>query len=112
MIGPKLRSLGVLIFLVLAACSTPGTTTDIPTQINTATSYVTLAEGVADTCIALKIPACSTPAMLAGIAKAKQVADEALAEAKAYPIDGTTQDKISAALRVAMNAVLLFYSWK
>lgn len=111
-IGPKLRSLGVLIFLVLAACATPGATVDIPSQINTATSYVTIAEGIAGTCVALKLPVCSSPAVIAGIAKAKQVADEAIAEARAYPVDGTTQDKIQAALRVAMNAVLLFYSWK
>lgn len=111
-IGPKLRSIGVLVFLVLAACSTPGTATDIPSQINTASSYVMIAEGIADTCVALKLPVCSSPAVVAGIAKAKQVADEALAEARAYPVDGTAQDKISAALRVAMNAVLLFYSWK
>lgn len=97
--------------LSTAAC-TPGVTTDIPTQIATADSYVQGALTIADTCVALHLPICSSPAVIAGIATARQVAEEALAEAKAFPVNGTTQDKISAALRVAMNAVLMFYSFK
>lgn len=97
--------------LSITAC-TPGVTADIPTQIATADTYVQGALTIADTCVALHLPICSSPALVAGIATARKVATEALAEAKAFPIDGTTQDKISAALRVAMNAVLLFYSFK
>jgi hypothetical protein len=77
-----------------------------------AEGYVAVAKAAATTCIALRLPICSSPAFIAGVAKAKAVADEALAEAKAYPVNGSTQDRINAALRVAMNAVLLFYSLK
>ncbi len=82
----------------------------ISRNIAYAEGFVRTAEAAADTCIALRLPICSSPAFIAGAAKAKAVADEALAEAKAYPVGGSTQDKINAALRVAMNAVLLFYS--
>lgn len=97
----------------LAGCTpaaVPAPPSDISRNIATAEGFVRTAEAAADTCIALRLPMCSSPAFVDGVHKAKAVADEALAEAKAYPVGGSTQDKINATLRVAMNAVLLFYS--
>lgn len=88
----------------------PADTSGIQKNIAYAEGYVAVGKAAAATCIALKLPVCSTPAFANGVAKASAVADEAIAEAKSYPISGSTQDKINAALRTAMNAVLLFYS--
>lgn len=89
-----------------------GDTSAISRNIATAEGFVRTAETAANACIAVRLPICSSPAFIDGVRKAEAVADEALAEAKAYPVDGSTQDKINAALRVAMNAVLLFNSLK
>ncbi|HXO70498.1 MAG TPA: hypothetical protein VN838_16160 [Bradyrhizobium sp.] len=94
----------------LSACGTPQATVDISKQIQTAESYVNAAFAAVDGCIALQVPICQSPDFRAGVAKAKVVATQALAEAKAYPVNGDTQDKIQAALRVAMNSVALFFS--
>lgn len=98
--------------LLLGGCATPrpGDTSGIQKNIAYAEGYVAVAKAAAATCIALRLPVCSSPAFVAGVAKATAVADEAIAEAKSYPVDGSTADKINAALRVAMNAVLLFTS--
>ncbi|WP_395675524.1 hypothetical protein [Inquilinus sp.] len=88
----------------------PADTSGIQKNIAYAEGYVAVGKAAATTCIVLKLPACVSPAFADGVAKASAVADRAIAEAKAYPINGSTQDKINAALRVAMNAVLLFYS--
>ncbi|WP_343714038.1 hypothetical protein [Inquilinus sp.] len=90
----------------------PADTSGVQKNIAYAEGYVAVGKAAAATCIALKLPVCSSPAFADGVARATAVADEAIAEAKSYPINGTTQDKINAALRVAMNAVLLFYSLK
>lgn len=104
----------------LAGCSgaaQPGKPTapssGISREIAYAEGFVRIGEAAVDACIAKKLLSiCSSPAFLDGVAKAKVVADGGLAEAKDFPVDGTTDDKIRAALRVAMNAVLLFYSLK
>ncbi|OWJ67462.1 hypothetical protein [Inquilinus limosus] len=93
-----------------AGGAAPADTSGIQKNIAYAEGYVAVGKAAAATCIALKLPVCSSPAFADGVAKASAVADQAIAEAKSYPIDGSTQDKINAALRVAMNAVLLFYS--
>lgn len=109
-------ALAVIGFLVgcapAAGSGQPADTSGIQKNIAYAEGYVAVGKAAAATCIALKLPVCSSPGFAAGVAKASAVADEAIAEAKAYPINGSTQDKINAALRVAMNSVLLFYSLK
>lgn len=106
------RLLCFLAVLAAGCAATPSQSGDVTKNIATAEMFVMTAEMTVDTCIALKIPVCTSPVFLAGVRQAKAVAAEALAEAKSFPIDGSTQDKINAALRVAMNAVLLFNSLK
>lgn len=101
-----------------APAAVPGDPTQPPAgstvsaNIVYAEGFVKTAEAAADTCVALKLPLCSSATFVAGLQKARTIADAAIVEAKGYPINGTTEDKINAALRVAMNAVLLFYSLK
>lgn len=117
-IGPKLRSIGILVFLVLAGCGSAGAlpkppdTTPIQQHIDTAASYINAGFALVDTCIAAKLPLCSSPAFQAGVATAKAVATEALAEAKKQAAQGADADLVQTTLRVGMNAILLFYTLK
>lgn len=77
-------------------------------HIATAEQYVTIAIAAADTCVAARVPFCV--ANVGKIDEAKSVAREALAEAKAIAATDATQAQTL--LRVAMNAVLLFYSFR
>ncbi|TSD89058.1 hypothetical protein FFK22_008735 [Mycobacterium sp. KBS0706] len=81
-------------------------------HIATARTYVTLAEAAADTCVVLRIPFCTMPATLEAIKTGKAVAEEALAEAQRQADEGQSASLVQTTLRVAMNAVLLFYSLK
>lgn len=81
-------------------------------HIDTAQRYVMAAETAADTCVALKLPLCDSPAEQKAIAAAKAVADEALVEAKKQANEGAGATLVQTTLRVAMNALLLFYSMR
>lgn len=93
----------------LSACSVGNASRDdIASHIATAEQYVTIAIAAADTCVAARVPFCV--ANVGKIDEAKSVAREALAEAKAIAATDATQAQTL--LRVAMNAVLLFYSFR
>ncbi len=93
----------------LSACSVGNAgRDDITSHIATAERYVSIAVIAADACIAAKVPFCVANADK--IDEAKAVAREALQQAKTLAAtDGTQAQTL---LRVAMNAVLLFYSFK
>lgn len=95
-------------FLAGCASSAGGVRQDISGHIATAERYVGVAAVAADACVAAQVPFCVAHA--ADIAQAKAVAAEALNEAKAIAAADPTQAQTL--LRVAMNAVLLFYSLK
>lgn len=92
----------------LSACAAGNAGTGISGHIATAEGYVNVAITAADACVAARIPFCVENA--AQIDQAKAVAREALAEAKVIAMSDPTQAQTL--LRVAMNAVLLFYSLK
>jgi hypothetical protein len=112
-IGPKLRWLAFMVFLVLAGCATPPPVpgqTPLQQHIAIAEDYVTTGFRLVDICIAAPIPLCKGAAFLAGVEKAKAIAREALAESKQQAADGADPDLVQTTLRISMNAVLLFYS--
>lgn len=93
----------------LSACSVGNASRDdIAGHIATAEQYVSVAIIAADACIAAKVPFCMANATR--IDQAKAVAREALAQAREIAATDATQAQTL--LRVAMNAVLLFYSFK
>jgi len=99
----------LLLATFLSACAgNNASRSDITGHIATAERYVQVAFIAADACVTTKIPFCVAHAD--DIAKAKQVATEALTEAKDIASSDPTQAQTL--LRVAMNAVLLFYSLK
>jgi hypothetical protein len=108
-----LTSIGITLALLgtfLAGCAAPagGVREDVSGHIATAERYVSVAVVAADACVAAQVPFCVEHA--SDIGQAKAVAAEALSEAKAIAAADPTQAQTL--LRVAMNAVLLFYSLK
>lgn len=94
--------------LLLAACSAGTAQTDIQSHLDTAQRYVTVAVAAADACVAAQIPFCVQN--VGKIDEAKAVAIEALRQAREIAASDPTQAQTL--LRVAMNAVLLFYSFR
>lgn len=101
-------ALAMILFLSGCASSAGGVREDISGHIATAERYVGVAVVAADACVAARVPFCVEHAR--DIGQAKAVAAEALSEAKAIAAADPTQAQTL--LRVAMNAVLLFYSLK
>lgn len=105
-----LASIGIALALLggfLSGCAASGSSReDISGHIATAERYVAVAFVAADACVVAQIPFCVQHAV--AIDEAKAVATEALSEAKAIAASDPTQAQTL--LRVAMNAVLLFYS--
>lgn len=95
--------------LFLAGCSSSGTAgPGVQGNIDTAQRYVTVAIAAADACVAAQIPFCVQN--VGKIDEAKAVAAEALRQARDIAASDPTQAQTL--LRVAMNAVLLFYSFR
>lgn len=105
----RLAALGAVL-LALAGCGTLGSHPGIQGNINTAQTYVDTGFGIVSVCIAAHLPICASPSFVAGVAQARAVVDEAMQQARDIAASDPTQAQTL--LRVAMNAVLLFYSLK
>jgi hypothetical protein len=106
-----LASLG-LALLMLGGCSALGSqpVKNIQGNIDTAQTYVDTGFNIVGVCIAAHLPICSSPSFASGVAQARTVVDEAMQQARDLAASDPTQAQTL--LRVAMNAVLLFYSLK
>lgn len=92
----------------LSACSVG--TDRLQGYINIAQTAVDIAADTADSCVRRQLPLCVGKEEQ--IAQSKAVAYEALAEAKKYAAEGASEDLVRATLRIAMNALLMFYPSK
>lgn len=104
-----LTALG-LAMLMLSGCGSLGSQTSIEGNIDTAQTYVDTGFNIVGVCIAAHLPICSSPSFASGVAQARTVVDEAMQQARDLAASDPTQAQTL--LRVAMNAVLLFYSLK
>lgn len=96
----------LLLATFLSACA--GSSANVQGNIDTAQRYVTIAIATADACVAAQVPFCVKN--VGKIDEAKAVAIEALQQAREIAASDPMQAQTL--LRVAMNAVLLFYSLK
>jgi hypothetical protein len=105
------RAKAAALCIALIACA-PTAAGDLSSHIAIARQYVTAAEMVANSCILSGLPICQKVEVQQAIAQAQRVAEEALTEAENYAKAGSDAERVQTLLRVAMNAVLMFYTYK